>query len=79
MFGEDLFQCVTNRVFLEKDHNLTEENIIKARLVKGSIAGFQAANPTSHFSSHTTDTRHDFYDFCIAYLIKSLANDLKAI
>lgn len=49
MFGEDLFQCVTNRVFLEKDHNLTEENIIKARLVKGSIAGFQAANPTSHF------------------------------
>jgi len=49
MFGEDLFQCVTNRIFLEKDHNLTEENIIKARLVKGSIAGFQAANPTSHF------------------------------
>ena len=49
MFGEDLFQCVTNRIFLEKDHNLTEENIIKARLVKGSIAGFQAANRTSHF------------------------------
>ena len=49
MFGEDLFQCVTNRVFLEKDHNLTEENIIKSRLIKGSIAGMQAANPTSHF------------------------------
>jgi RecA/RadA recombinase len=49
MFGEDLFQCVTNRVILEKDHNLTEENIIKSRLVKGSIAGMQASNPTSHF------------------------------
>jgi hypothetical protein len=49
MFGEDMFQCVTNRVFLEKDHNLTEENIIKARLIKGSIAGMQATNPTSHF------------------------------
>jgi len=49
MFGEDMFQCVTNRVFLEKDHNLTEENIIKSRLIKGSIAGMQAANPTSHF------------------------------
>jgi len=49
MFGEDLFQCVTNRVFLEKDHNLTEDNIIKSRLIKGSIAGLQATNPTSHF------------------------------
>jgi len=35
MFGEDLFQCVTNRVFLEKDYNLSEENIIKACQVKG--------------------------------------------
>jgi hypothetical protein len=34
---------------------------------------------TKDFSCHTTDTRHDFYDLCIAYLIKSLANDLKAI
>jgi hypothetical protein len=49
MFGEDLFQCVTNRVFLEKDHNLTEDNIIKSRLIKGGVAGLQASNPTSHF------------------------------
>ena len=49
MFGEDLFQCVTNRVMLEKDHNLTEDNVIKARLIKGSIASLQAANATSHF------------------------------
>jgi len=38
---------VTNRVFLERDHNLTEENIVKCRLIKGSIAGMQAANPMS--------------------------------
>jgi hypothetical protein len=34
---------------------------------------------TQDFSCNTTDTRHDFYDFCIAYLTKGVSNDLKTI
>lgn len=49
MFGEDLFQCVTNRILLEKDHNLTEENVIKGRLVKGSVASCMGNGGSSHF------------------------------
>ncbi len=49
MFGEDLFQSVTNRVMLEKDINLTEDNIIKGRLIKGSMANLHSSNPISHF------------------------------
>eukprot|EP00347_Sterkiella_histriomuscorum_P019316 403342118 len=48
MFGEDMFQCVTNRIQLEKDHNISEENIIKGKLIKGSIANLQSTN-TCHF------------------------------
>lgn len=44
MFGEDMFQCVTNRILLEKDHNISEDNIIKGKLIKGSIANLQSTN-----------------------------------
>lgn len=49
LFGEDLFQAVTNRVMLERDQHSTEDNIIRAKLVKGSVASFFSSNPTSHF------------------------------
>ncbi|CDW73853.1 dna repair protein rad51 homolog 3 [Stylonychia lemnae] len=48
MFGEDLFQCVTNRILLEKDHQISEDNVFKAKLIKGSIANKQSTN-TCHF------------------------------
>ena len=38
LFGEELFQCVTNRIMLERDHNSTEDNIIRGKLIKGSVA-----------------------------------------
>jgi hypothetical protein len=34
---------------------------------------------TQDFSCDTTNARHDFYDFCIAYLTESLSNYLKTI
>lgn len=49
LFGEDLFQSVTNRVMLEKDQHSTEDNIIRGRLIKGSIATYFTAHPTAHF------------------------------
>jgi len=50
MFGEDLFQCVTNRIMLERELNTTEENIFKGRLVKGSVAHlYSSSAATSHF------------------------------
>jgi hypothetical protein len=48
-FGEDLFQVVTSRVMLERDQHSTEDNIIRARLIKGSVATHFTANPTTHF------------------------------
>lgn len=48
-FGEDLFQAVTSRVMLERDQHSTEDNIIRARLIKGSVATHFTANPTTHF------------------------------
>ena len=34
---------------LEKDNNLTEENIMRARLIKGSVANKYSPNATNHF------------------------------
>ena len=49
LFGEELFQCVTNRIMLEKDHNASEDNIIRAKLLKGSIATQFTSYPNAHF------------------------------
>jgi len=49
LFGEELFQCVTNRIMLEKDHNSTEDNIIRGKLLKGSIATQFTSYPNAHF------------------------------
>ena len=49
LFGEDLFQCVTSRIMVERDHNSTEDNIIRGRLIKGSCANHFPNHPTSHF------------------------------
>lgn len=49
LFGEDLFQCVTNRVMLERDHNSTEDNIIRGKLVKGSVASHFPYGPAAYF------------------------------
>ena len=49
LFGEDLFQAVTSRVMLERDQHSTEDNCIRARLIKGSIANNFTAHPTAHF------------------------------
>lgn len=38
LFGEELFQWVTNRIMLERDHNSSEDNIIRAKLIKGSVS-----------------------------------------
>mmetsp|Transcript_31595 Transcript_31595/g.39311 ORF Transcript_31595/g.39311 Transcript_31595/m.39311 type:complete len:104 (+) Transcript_31595:791-1102(+) len=49
LFGEELFQAVTSRVMVERDQHSTEDNIIRARLVKGSSANHFPNHPTSHF------------------------------
>ena len=49
IFGEDLFQAVTNRILVERDQHSTEDNIIRARMVKGSAAHVFPNNPTAHF------------------------------
>jgi len=49
LFGEDLFQAVTSRVMVERDQHSTEDNIIRARLVKGSVATHFTSHPAAHF------------------------------
>ena len=49
LFGEELFQCVTNRIMLERDHNSTEDNIIRGKLLKGSVSTQFTSYPNSHF------------------------------
>lgn len=53
LFGEDLFQQVTSRIHFEKDHNQgekqSEDNIVRAKLLKGSVATQFTAYPNAHF------------------------------
>ena len=35
---------MTNRILLEKDHQISEDNVFKAKLIKGSVANKQSTN-----------------------------------
>lgn len=49
LFGEELFQSVTNRCMLERDQHTTEDSIIRGKLLKGSVSTHFTAYPTGHF------------------------------
>ena len=49
LFGEDLFQQVTNRIMLDRDYSGEGETIIKGRLLKGSVAVQFKSKAHAHF------------------------------